>query len=48
MVEEKEFMARILYASVIDSLISTMICTRTGTSHVNMLSRYLNNPSKEH
>jgi ATP-binding cassette subfamily B (MDR/TAP) protein 1 len=47
--EEKDFMARVPYASTIGSLMYAMVCTRPDISHaVGVVSRYMSNPSKQH
>jgi len=45
--EEKDFMARIPYASTIGSLMYTMVCTKADISHaMGVVSRYMSNPGK--
>ena len=47
--EEKDFMAKIPYASAIESLMYAMICTRLDIAHaVGAASRFMSNPSKQH
>ncbi|KAK0573601.1 hypothetical protein LWI29_010645 [Acer saccharum] len=47
--EEKDFMARVPYASAIGSLMYAMVCTRPDISHaVGVMSRYMSNPGKQH
>jgi ATP-binding cassette subfamily B (MDR/TAP) protein 1 len=47
--EEKDFMARIPYASTIGSLMYAMVCTRPDISHaVGVVSRHMSNPGKQH
>jgi ATP-binding cassette subfamily B (MDR/TAP) protein 1 len=47
--EEKDFMARVPYASTIGSLMYAMVCTRPDISHaVGVMSRYMSNLGKEH
>ncbi len=47
--EEKDFMARVPYASTIGSLMYAMVCTRPDISHVvGVVSRYTSNPGKQH
>jgi ATP-binding cassette subfamily B (MDR/TAP) protein 1 len=47
--EEKDFMARVPYASTIGSLMYAMVCTRPDISHaVGVVSRYMSNPGKQH
>ncbi len=47
--EEKDFMARVPYASTIGSLMYAMVCTRLDISHaVGVVSRYMSNPGKQH
>ena len=46
--EEEEDMSRILYASVVGSLMYAMVCTRPDIAHaVGVLSRYMSKPRKE-
>ena len=45
--EERDYMAHVPYASVVGSLMSTMVCTRPDISQaVSMISRYMHNPGK--
>ncbi|KAH9726277.1 Integrase catalytic domain-containing protein [Citrus sinensis] len=45
--EEGDYMARVLYASVVGSLMYAMVCTRPDISQaVSMVSRYMHNPGK--
>ena len=47
--EEKEYMSRVPYASVIGSLMYAMVCTRPYIAHaVGFLSRYMSKLGKEH
>ena len=47
--EEREFMAKIPYASAIGSLMYAMVCTRPDIGHaVGVLSRFMANPGKAH
>jgi hypothetical protein len=47
--EEIEYMSRVPYSSVVGSLMYAMVCTRPDIAHVvGAVSRYMNNPSKEH
>ena len=47
--EEEEDMSRVPYASVVDSLMYAMVCTRPDIAHaVGVLSRFMSNPGKEH
>ena len=47
--KERNYMARVPYASVVGSLMYVMVCTRPGTSQaVSMVSRYMHNPGKNH
>ena len=47
--EEEEDMSRVPYASVVDSLMYAMVCTRPNIAHaVGVLSRFMSNPGKEH
>jgi len=42
-------MSKVPYASVVGSLIYAMVCTRPDIAHVvGVVSRYMNNPRKEH
>ncbi|KAK0594571.1 hypothetical protein LWI29_027750 [Acer saccharum] len=46
---EKDFMAKVSYASAIGSLMYAMTCTRPDISHaVGVVSRYMSNPGKPH
>ncbi|KAH9726184.1 hypothetical protein KPL70_008163 [Citrus sinensis] len=45
--EERDYMARVPYASVVGSLMYAMVCTRPDISQaVSMVSRYMHNPGK--
>ncbi|KAH9699088.1 Integrase catalytic domain-containing protein [Citrus sinensis] len=45
--EERDYMARVLYVSAVDSLMYAMVCTRPDISQaVSMVSRYMHNPGK--
>ena len=47
--EEEEDMSCVPYASVVGSLMYTMVCTRPDIAHaVGVLSRFMSNPRKEH
>ena len=47
--EEMDYMSKFPYASAVGSLIYAMVCTRLDISHaVGVVSRYMNNPRKEH
>ncbi|KAH9688421.1 hypothetical protein KPL70_015118 [Citrus sinensis] len=47
--EERDYMARVPYASVVGSLMYAMVCTRPDISQaVSMVSRYMHNPGKSH
>jgi ATP-binding cassette subfamily B (MDR/TAP) protein 1 len=47
--EEKDFMARVPYASTIGSLMYAMVCTRPDISHaMGAVSKYMSNPGKQH
>ena len=47
--EEKEDTSRVPYASVVDSLMYVMVCTRPDIAHaVGIFSRYMSKPRKEH
>ena len=47
--EEMDYMSTVPYASAIGSLMYAMVCTRPDIAHaVGVLSRYMNNPGKEH
>ncbi|KAH9753759.1 hypothetical protein KPL71_015193 [Citrus sinensis] len=47
--EERDYMARVPYASVVGSLMYVMVCTRPDISQaVSMVSRYMHNPGKNH
>jgi hypothetical protein len=47
--EEIEYMSRVPYSSAVGSLMYAMVCTRPYIAHaVGVVSRYMNNPSKEH
>jgi len=47
--EEKDFMAKIPYASAIGSLMYAMVCTRPDIGHaVGVVSRFMANPGKAH
>jgi len=47
--EEREFMATVLYASAIRSLMYAMVYTRPNIGHaVGVVSRFISNPSKAH
>ena len=47
--EEMEYMSEVPYASIVGSLMYAMVCIRLDISHaVGVVSRYMNNPGKEH
>ena len=47
--EEMARMSKVPYASTIGSLMYAMVCTRLDIAHaVGVVSRYMNNPGKEH
>ena len=47
--EEIEYMSRVPYSSTVCSLMYAMVCTRPDIAHaMGVVSRYMNNPSKEH
>ena len=47
--EEKEFMAKVLYASTIGSLMYTMVCTRPYIGlGVGVVNRFMSTPGKAH
>ncbi|KAH9660217.1 hypothetical protein KPL70_024138 [Citrus sinensis] len=47
--EERDYMARVPYASAVGSLMYVMVCTRQNISQaVSMVSRYMHDPSKSH
>nr|GEW12051.1 hypothetical protein CTI12_AA104990 [Tanacetum cinerariifolium] len=47
--EDKEDMSRVLYSSLVGSLIYTIVCTRFDLAHaVSGVSRYIHNPGKMH
>ena len=47
--EDKEYMAKVPYASAIGSLMYAMVCTRPDIGHaVGVVSRYMSNPGKVH
>ena len=47
--EEREFMAKIPYASAMGSLMYVMVCTRPDIAQaVGVVSRFMQNPGKEH
>jgi hypothetical protein len=42
-------MSKVLYSSTVGSLMYAMMCTRPDITHaVGVVSRYMNNPGKEH
>ena len=46
---EKENMDKVLYSSVVGSLMYAMVCTRPDIAHaVGVVSRFLDNSEKEH
>ena len=47
--EEMEYMSKVPYALAVGSLMYAMVCTRPDIAHaVGVVSRYMNNPGKEH
>jgi hypothetical protein len=47
--EEIEYMSTVPYSSAVGSLMYAMVCTRPDIAHaVGVVSRYMNNPGKEH
>ncbi|KAH9689127.1 hypothetical protein KPL70_015374 [Citrus sinensis] len=47
--EERDYMARVPYASAVGSLMYAVVCTRPDISQaVSMVSRYMHNPGKNH
>jgi len=47
--EEIKYMSRVPYSLAIGSLMYVMVCTRPDIAHpVGVVSRYMNNPGKEH
>ncbi|KAG8474438.1 hypothetical protein CXB51_034087 [Gossypium anomalum] len=47
--DEIEYMSRVPYSSAMGSLLYAMVCSRPDLSYaVNVVSRYMANPSKEH
>ena len=46
---EREYMSKVLYASVVGSLMYAMVCTRPDISQaVGAVSRYMHDPGKKH
>ena len=44
-----DYMSKVPYASAVGSLMYAMVCTRPNIVHaVEVVSRYMNNPGKEH
>ena len=47
--EEKEYMERVPYASVVKSIMYAIVCCRTNKAHaMSQVSRFMANPRKEH
>ena len=47
--EEIDYMSKVPYSSIVGSLMYAMVCTRPDIAHVvGVVSRYMNDPSKEH
>ena len=47
--EEIDYMSKVPYSSTVGSLMYAMVCTRPDIAHaVEVVSRYMNDPSKEH
>jgi len=48
-IEEHEYMTHVSYASVVDSLIYAIVCTRPDLSQVvSMVSKYTHDPGRGH
>ena len=48
-IEEREYMTRVPYASVVNSLIYAMVCTRTDLSQaISMVSGYIHDTDRGH
>jgi len=47
--EDMDYMSKVPYASAVGSLMYAMVCTRPDIAHaVGVVSKYMNNPRKEH
>jgi hypothetical protein len=47
--EDIEYMSKVPYCSVIDSLMYVMVCSRPDLSYaMSIVSKYMSNPGKEH
>ena len=47
--EEMDYMCKFIHASIVGSLMYEMVCKRPNIAHVvGVVSRYMNNPGKEH
>jgi hypothetical protein len=47
--EDIEYMSKVLYCSVVGSLMYAMVCSRLDLSYaMSIVSRYMSNPGKEH
>ena len=47
--QEKDYMSRVPYASMLGSLMYAIVCTRLDISHVvGVVGRYMENPGREH
>jgi ATP-binding cassette subfamily B (MDR/TAP) protein 1 len=47
--EDIEYMSKVLYCSVVGSLMYVMVCSRPDLSYaMSIVSRYMSNPGKEH
>ena len=47
--KDMDYMSKVPYASAVGSLMYAMVCTRPDIAHaVGVVSRYMNNPGKEH
>ena len=48
-VKEREYKTHVFYASVVGSLMYTMVCTRSDLSQVvSMVSKYMHDPGRSH
>ena len=47
--EEIDYVSKVPYSSTVGSLMNATVCTRSDIAHaVGVVSRYMNNPGKEH
>ena len=47
--EQRKYMSRVPYSSVVGSLMYAMVCTRPDLAHaVSVVSRFMSNPGKNH